>query len=215
MRALSQTRTGMRDDPRLRGARTMRGDRIGVHTDVFSLGVVLYELLVQRLPFDVSTRSTSEAERMIVEQDPPRPSAVARNDRHSLLAPISRTSRGDVDVLCLTAMHKDPARRYQSVEALIRDIDHYRSGEPLEARPYAFGYRAGKFGAAELARDSPPRRRCWYPAIGLVHANGATGQRPERRGDRSVAGAADTGPDAEPVPPAARRRRARPRTCAW
>ncbi|HLG54864.1 MAG TPA: serine/threonine-protein kinase [Vicinamibacterales bacterium] len=143
---LDQTRTGMRMmTPAYAAPEQIRGDHIGVHTDVYSLGVILYELLVQRLPFDVSTRSASEAEQMIVEQDPPRPSAAARTDRLSPLAPLSKTSRGDVDVLCLTAMHKDPARRYQTVEALTRDIDHYQNGEPLEARPDAFGYRAGKF----------------------------------------------------------------------
>ncbi|MBE0656046.1 MAG: tetratricopeptide repeat protein, partial [Bryobacteraceae bacterium] len=51
----------------------------------------------------------------------------------------------DVDVLCLTAMHKDPSKRYGSVEALIRDIDRYLKGEPLEARPDTVGYRMGKF----------------------------------------------------------------------
>ena len=48
-------------------------------------------------------------------------------------------------MLCLTAMHKDPARRYASAEALIRDVNHYLSGEPLEARADTLQYRAGKF----------------------------------------------------------------------
>ena len=163
---LDQTRTGFRlMTPAYAAPEQIRGDRIGVHTDVYSLGVMLYELLAGRLPFDVSTRSTpSEA-----EQDDRRagPATAVGGRTHAtgsrLLAPISRTSRGDLDVLCLTAMHKDPARRYQSVEALIRDIDHYLSGEPLEARPDAFGYRAGKFvrrnwrglsAAAAVLRDS-------------------------------------------------------------
>ena len=51
----------------------------------------------------------------------------------------------DLDVLCLTAMHKDPQRRYGSVEALIRDIDRYADGRPLDARPDTFGYRLRKF----------------------------------------------------------------------
>ena len=48
-------------------------------------------------------------------------------------------------MLCLTAMHKDASRRYLSAEALIRDVDHYLSGQPLEARADTLGYRAGKF----------------------------------------------------------------------
>src|SRR5208283_459380 len=51
----------------------------------------------------------------------------------------------DLDVLCLTAMHKDIQQRYQSVEALVRDIDHFLKGEPLEARPDTAGYRLRKF----------------------------------------------------------------------
>ena len=51
----------------------------------------------------------------------------------------------DLDVLCLTAMHKDTERRYRSTEALIRDVDHYLAGEPLEARPDTWRYRLGKF----------------------------------------------------------------------
>jgi serine/threonine-protein kinase len=51
----------------------------------------------------------------------------------------------DLDVLCLTAMHKDPARRYRTVDALIRDVDHFLRGEPLTARPDTLGYRLGKF----------------------------------------------------------------------
>jgi serine/threonine-protein kinase len=60
---------------------------------------------------------------------------------------LGKDARSEIDVLCLTAMHEDVARRYQSVEALIRDIDHYQKGEPLEARPDAIGYRARKFAA--------------------------------------------------------------------
>ncbi len=48
-------------------------------------------------------------------------------------------------MLCLKAMHRDPGERYRSVEALIRDVDHYLKGEPLEARPDRLSYRAGKF----------------------------------------------------------------------
>jgi eukaryotic-like serine/threonine-protein kinase len=123
----------------------IRGEPVGLYSDVCSLGVILYELVTGRMPFDLSGRTPSEAERLIVSEDPPRPSAVAGSDPASPLSSISGTSRGDIDVLCLTAMHKDPARRYQTVEAFVRDVDHYEKGEPLEARPDAFGYRARKF----------------------------------------------------------------------
>jgi len=149
--AADQTRTGLRAmTPAYAAPEQVRAGRLGIHTDVYSLGVVLYELLAGRLPFDLADKTPSEVERLIVEQEPERPSAVARRMPAlpvgtSRLQSASRTSWADLDVLCLTAMHKDPQRRYGSVEALIRDIDHYVTGEPLEARPDTLGYHAGKF----------------------------------------------------------------------
>ncbi|MGH9144766.1 MAG: tetratricopeptide repeat protein, partial [Vicinamibacterales bacterium] len=137
------TRTGLRAmTPAYAAPEQLRGGPVGVTTDVYSLGVVLYELLSGQLPFDLSNRSAAEAETVIVEQEPVRPSAPAARAGAVVAA---RAEWADLDVMCLTAMHKEPARRYRSVEALIRDIDHYLRGEPLEARPDAFGYRVRKF----------------------------------------------------------------------
>jgi serine/threonine protein kinase/tetratricopeptide (TPR) repeat protein len=117
------TQTGARlMTPAYAAPEQIRGDAVGVHTDVYSLGVVLYELVTGRLPGAGSAQ-------------PP----------DSPIASLGRTARSELDVLCLTAMHEDLARRYQSVEALGRDIAHYQKGEPLEARPDTVGYRAGKF----------------------------------------------------------------------
>jgi eukaryotic-like serine/threonine-protein kinase len=146
-----QTMTGLRlMTPAYAAPEQIRGGGIGIHTDVYSLGVILYELLVGELPFDLSRLTPGEAEAMIVGQDPERPSAVAKRKVeqagvNSNVLSASKTAWADLDVLCLTAMHKDTQRRYQSVEALIRDIDHYLKGEPLEARADSFRYRLGKF----------------------------------------------------------------------
>ncbi len=128
----------------------IRGEPLGTQTDVYSLGVVLYELLTERLPFDPSGQTRTDAERMILEHQPEPPSVVARRlsampraSRH--LRQAGKTGWADLDILSMTAMHKDLRRRYQSVEALIRDIDHYLKGEPLEARPDSARYRLGKF----------------------------------------------------------------------
>jgi serine/threonine-protein kinase len=136
-----QTRTGLRlMTPAYAAPEQLRGERLGVHTDVYALGVILYELLAGRLPFDLSSRTPSEAETLLLEGEPERPSAVAGRTPNA-----GRAAWADLDVLCLTAMHKDPARRYGTVDALVRDVDHFLRGEPLDARPDTLGYTLGKF----------------------------------------------------------------------
>ncbi len=147
--AAERTRTGLRAmTPAYAAPEQVTGRQVGLHTDVYSLGVMLYELLTGRLPFELAGRTPSEAVRIVAEHEAVRPSAVARavaSRAGNRTAGASRAAWADLDVLCLTAMHRDPERRYPSAEALIRDVDHYLAGEPLEARPDSFGYRAGKF----------------------------------------------------------------------
>jgi serine/threonine-protein kinase len=148
--AAERTRTTLRMmTPAYAAPEQVRGDGVGLHTDVYGLGALTFELLTGRPPFDLSERTPAEAETLILEQDPPRPSTVGTGAGHAEGPPDARAlPRGawaDLDVLCLTAMHKDPARRYPSAEAFLRDLDHFQRGEPLEARPDTIGYRAGKF----------------------------------------------------------------------
>ncbi len=148
---VDQTMTGLRlMTPAYAAPEQIRGDRVGIHTDVYSLGVILYELLTGRRPFDLANLTPGEAETVIVQRDPEKPSLAARRmtgpqGAGTHVPSASKTSWADLDVLCLTAMHKDIQRRYRSVEALIRDIDHYLNGQPLEARPDSVRYRLGKF----------------------------------------------------------------------
>jgi eukaryotic-like serine/threonine-protein kinase len=147
---VDQTMTALRlMTPAYAAPEQIRGDRVGISTDVYSLGVILYELLTGELPFDLSNLTPAEAASIIAEYEPGRPSAavrrVARDHADLSAVSLSKAAWGDLDVLCLTAMHKDPQRRYPSVEALVRDIDHYLSGEPLEARADTLRYRTTKF----------------------------------------------------------------------
>ncbi len=141
------TRTGLRVmTPAYAAPEQLTGERLGVHTDVYSLGVVLYELLAGRLPYDVADRTPTDAARHIRGRAVSRPSVAARQGQFAPAIGVGRAAWADLDVLCLTAMHPDPARRYRTVDDLIRDIDHFLDGAPLDARPDTLGYRAGKFG---------------------------------------------------------------------
>ncbi len=98
-----QTVTGLRlMTPAYASPEQLRGEPVGVYTDVYSLGLILRELLSGKLP-------------------------------------------PDLEILIETALQQEPQRRYNSVDALIRDIQHYLAGEPIEARPDTFTYRASKF----------------------------------------------------------------------
>ncbi|MHB1328273.1 MAG: serine/threonine-protein kinase, partial [Gemmatimonadales bacterium] len=145
------TRTGLRMmTPAYAAPEQFRGTGIGLYTDIYSLGVLLYELLAGKVPYDLTDKNSAEAAAMVAAGDALKPSAAAR-----LRAPTDHQGAGrsvgtDLDVLCLKAMHPDPERRYPSVEALIRDIDHFLDGEPLEARPDAIAYRLTKFASRNL-----------------------------------------------------------------
>ena len=145
---VEQTMTGLRlMTPSYASPEQVRGDRIGISTDVYSLGVILCELLTGELPFDLSNLTPVEAASIIADHDPGRPSVAFKRAalKDTNAVELSKTAWADLDVLCLTAMHKDPQRRYRSLEALTRDVDHYLGGEPLDARPDTWSYHAAKF----------------------------------------------------------------------
>lgn len=136
----------------------MSGLNVDTRTDVYSLGVVLYQLLTGTLPFESGTLRSgdlAQLQRTIREQEPVRPSArvatrgadVAEIGRRRRTDPqtLWRQLRGDLDWITLRTMEKDRARRYPSASELAADIGRYLRNEPILARPPSATYRGRKF----------------------------------------------------------------------
>ena len=165
------TRTDWRPmTPEYASPEQIRGYAITTAADVYSLGVLLFQLLTGRRPFRSTNQSLLEMEQMVCETDPEKPSAVVNRTEEnvsrvsgdgptgSVITPesvssqrgmrpaeLERQLRGDLDTIVLKALRKEPERRYRSIEEFSLDIERYLMGMPVQARKATIAYRSGRF----------------------------------------------------------------------
>lgn len=115
------------------------GEEISTATDVYAMGVVLFELLTGSMPYKLGRESRGALEEAILTGDPLRPSERVDD------LPRQRSLRGDLDTIVLKALHKVPSERYPTIAAFADDLEAWRDARPVRARPTSFGYRASRF----------------------------------------------------------------------
>ena len=140
----------------------VRGNSLTTASDVYQLGVLMYELLTGHRPFTFQTRVQGEIEKIILEQSPEKPSTMISKvvdakeaatltatdvsaQRRAPLANLRKQLAGDLDRIVLMALRKEMDRRYQSADQLQKDIASYLAGRPVSAQDDTLGYRVGKF----------------------------------------------------------------------
>ena len=141
----------------------IRGGLITVSTDIYQLGVVLFELLTCHRPYDVTNKTPAETEMLICVEEPLKPSQILSKHHdlkgknrekyynlsvlsdQSKLRKLRRRLQGDLDTIVMQAIRKEPERRFDSAEQFAADIRRYLSGRPVSAHPDTWIYRSRKF----------------------------------------------------------------------
>jgi len=176
----------------------VRGEPITTATDVYSLGVVLYQLLVGRHPTSEDSKTPADQLRAVLDSNPPQLSravtpsgAISRTEalrlagvRDATPERLQRDYAGDLENILAKALRKEPVERYPTVTALANDLEHYLRHEPVSARPDAWSYRAGKF----LRRNRGAAAAALLVSVALIGAAVATAlQAREARRQRDAA----------------------------
>jgi tetratricopeptide (TPR) repeat protein/predicted Ser/Thr protein kinase len=174
------------------------GDAITTASDVYSLGVVCYVILIGRLPYQLGdARTPSEVVRIVSEAPVTRPSDAVTTGQAEELAEqrgttaeqLRRIFAGDLDAILLTALRKEPDRRYRSAGDFGADLGRFLDGRPVSARPDTLGYRAGKF----VARNRIGVAAAAAATIALIAAVSFYTARLARERDRAQVEAAKAG----------------------
>jgi serine/threonine protein kinase/tetratricopeptide (TPR) repeat protein len=162
------TRTDWRPmTPEYASPEQIRGHAVTTATDIYSLGVLLFELLTGHRPYRFAGQSLLEIERLVCDTDPEKPSAVINrteertthngeartaitpesvsNQRGLQPGELQRRLRGDLDTIVMKALRKEPERRYASAEEFSRDIELYLTGMPVTARKSTIAYRSSRY----------------------------------------------------------------------
>ncbi|MCH9694900.1 MAG: serine/threonine-protein kinase [Gammaproteobacteria bacterium] len=156
----------------------VRGEQISVASDIYSLGVLLYQILTGQHPYMMRSNTPAEVERVICETDPLKPSSRVTGSgnasdvdllriaeaRSTKIAELARTMDGDLDNIVLMAMNKEPDRRYASVREFVADIQRFLDQRPVSARPTSLAYRARLF----LRRNRLPSAIAALASVAIV-----------------------------------------------
>jgi serine/threonine-protein kinase len=149
---LPETRIEQRPlTPEYASPEQLTGQAIGMPSDVYSMGVMLYELVTGQRPYQISALSPAEAERVVLGTLPADPSQAVVRGRDALPAGLEGAGqlrerlRGDIDRIVMTAMRREPVERFASVMALREDIERHLAGQPVRARGASRLYRLSKF----------------------------------------------------------------------
>lgn len=181
----------------------MTGQDIDIRSDIYSLGVLMYELLSGSTPFDTTALAKAgiaEIQRIIREEDPPKPSTrvSTAGDRLITIAGARRTEprklgniiRGELDWIVMRALEKDRRRRYQTADAFAADLRRFLSGDAVQARPASSAYRFRKFVARNKVLASASGAIGLAVLLGLIVSSAGFYRAAQQR-DRALAAEAE------------------------